>query len=184
MKSDETPSEGHAEAEAEYHVPGHFWPKMIFLLSSFVFLAFGFSLLWPPLSRVVFGETSEARVVYIEKREPGKEDVTYRYRRSYEREAELNDYSLTFRHYVAVEAENEREKVLRLAIDTRVQPLPEANVNDTVVVSYFPDGDIAYAKFYTRTWAFGVAYCAFGVLLLGIGVPMVWAVGKPIKIDP
>jgi len=161
-----------------YHKPRSFWLKLLYLIAGFGVLSVGINDLWGPAGRAFYGLSGDARVVRIEKVIPGAKTEVYRYRRDF---ADERDRSITFQHYVAVE-ENGQERVMRLGVDSRVKPY--ANVNDVIEVAYYEDDAFAFAKWHARSWGMGIFYAVIGFSFVATGVPMLFAVGRPILIDP
>jgi len=163
--------------EPDVYVPGHFMAKMGFVVLSLVILAFGIWLLWAPTTRLLFGETSEARIAYIVRTEPGVADRTIRYAK----DIEEGHHTVVYQHFVAVEDEKGEQSVMRLAVDSARKPY--ARVNDVVKVVHFAEDDAAFGVFHHRTWAFGLAFFFVGAMLSMLSINTLWAVGKPIVID-
>lgn len=161
-----------------YHVPRSFGMKLAYLIVGAAVFALGLWFLKDPALAVLLGSVGEGRIVRIVKTVPGAEDQTIRHRRTFTDE---RDRSITFRHYVEVR-ENGSPRVLRLSVDSRVKPY--ANINDRLQVCHRPGRDIAFQAWHIRTWGIGILYAVVGTTFLGIGIPMLLAVGKPILIDP
>ena len=161
-----------------YHVPRSFRMKLAYLLVGVGVFCLGLWFLKDPALAVLLGSVGEGRVVRIVKTVPGAEDQTVRHRRTFTDE---RDRSITFRHFVEVR-ENGSPRVLRLSVDSRVKPY--ANINDRLQVCSRPGGDIAFQVWHIRTWGIGILYAVIGITFLGMGIPMLLAVGKPILIDP
>ena len=166
------------EGGRRFHVPGSFTLKAIFLAFGLGVFSIGLLFLWDPVGRLLFGQTASARVVAIVKKTPGTGDVTYRYRRQFPRE---RDRSITFQHFVSVR-HNGEQRILRLGVDSRVEPY--ANINDRITICFYPEDDYAFAKYHLRSYGMGVLYFAVGLAFVGSGIPMLLAVGRPIEIDP
>jgi len=164
--------------EPDVHVPGHFWVQVAYVLFSLSIVAFGTWLIWAPLSRLVAGEISESKVVHIVRTEPGVPDQTIRFARDIPEQ----EHTVRFQHFVAVEDEEGRRHVMRLGVDSARQPY--ARVNEIVKVIHFPDDTVAFGLLHHRTWAFGAGYLAVGFILSMLSINSLWAVGKPIVIDP
>ena len=163
--------------EPDVYVPGHFWAKLGYVVFSLLVLAFGLWLLWAPATRLLFGETSEARVAYVVRTEPGMPDRTIRYAR----DIEEGHHTVVYQHYVAVEDEDGELSVMRLAVDSARKPY--AKLNDTVEVVHFAQDEAAFGLFHHRTWAFGLGFFFVGSILSMLSINTLWAVGKPIPID-
>ncbi len=179
--SDMTPTEDPSIFEYKgtlYHVPRSLPVKILNLLTGLLILGFGFSFLWEPGGRFLFGNTAEGRVVRVVKSIPGKEDISYRYRREYEPE---RDRAITFKHFVEVLRGGET-RVMQIGVNSRVSPV--LNVNDRVRVSFYDDDEYAYETWALRSWGIGILYIIVGLSFAGFGLPMLLAVGKPIEIDP
>ncbi len=161
-----------------YHVPRSFAIKLAYLLLGLAVMALGLWFLKDPALAVWLGSVGEGRVVRIVKSIPGAEDQTIRYRRNFPEE---RDRSITFRHFVEVR-ENGSPRVLRLGVDSRVKPY--ANINDRLQVCHIPGAEVAFQVWHIRTWGIGILYAVIGLAFLGMGIPMLLAVGKPIAIDP
>lgn len=177
MRYENDPSIHEVDGEF-YHRPSGFWVKLIYLLAGLAVLGAGISFLWEPAGRIFFGNQAEGRIVRIEVDVPGGENRVYRYRREYEEE---RDRAITFRHYVSVPWEG-RDRVMRLGVDSRVEPY--ANVNDLIDVSFYDEDEYAYATWHARSWGIGALYTVVGLCFVGTGIPMLLAVGRPIKLDP
>lgn len=161
-----------------YHVPRSFRMKLAYVLVGAGVFALGLWFLKDPALAVLLGSAGEGRIVRIVKSVPGAEDQTIRHRRTF---TEERDRSITFRHFVEVR-ENGSPRVLRLSVDSRVKPY--ANINDRLQVCSRPGGEIAFQAWHIRTWGIGILYAVVGLAFLGMGIPMLLAVGKPILIDP
>ncbi len=161
-----------------YHVPRSFRMKLAYLLFGAAVLALGVWFLKDPALAALVGSIDEGRIVRIVKAVPGGEDQTVRHRRNFHEE---RDRSITFRHFVEVR-ENGLPRALRLSVDSRVKPY--ANINDRFQVSHRPGAEIAFQVWHIRTWGIGILYVVIGIAFLGMGIPMLLAVGKPILIDP
>ena len=161
-----------------YHIPGSRTQKLAYLIGGVICLLLGLWFGWDAIGRVLFGQTSEARVVRIVKVVPGAESATYRYRRVFTPE---RDRSITFQHFVEV-TDGTEKRVLHLAVDSRVEPY--ANVNDRLKVSYYPKDVYAIVPDQARTWGIAALYGVIGLASFAMGLPMFLAVGKPIEIDP
>lgn len=161
-----------------YHVPGGFGIKLAYVLMGFLLLALGVWFCWEPAGRLLFGQSAEARVIKIVKVTPGMEDITFRYRHEFPGE---RDRSISFQHFVSVPTA-QGEKTLRLGVDSRVKPY--ANVNDRMRVAFFPNDTYAFNVWQIRSWGIGILYAVIGLAFVGMGIPMLVAVGKPILIDP
>ena len=116
----------------------------------------------------------------IVRTEPGEPDQVVRHRKAFKAEGNMGVH---FQHWVSIE-NGAAPLVYRLGVDSR--KIPYANVNDRIEVVFFPDDpeEIAFAPGHARTWGIGVLYSAIGLTFLVAGIPMLWAVGKPIVIDP
>ncbi|MFP4358135.1 MAG: hypothetical protein ACLFSZ_06835 [Puniceicoccaceae bacterium] len=163
--------------EPDVYVPGHFWVKLGYVIFSLLILAFGIWLLWEPAARLLFGETSEARIAYIVRTEPGEPDRTIRYAK----DIPEGHHTVVYQHYVAVEDEDGEQAVMRLAVDSARKPY--AKVNDIVRVVHFAEDHAAFGLFHHRTWAFGLGFLFVGIILSMLSINTLWAVGKPIAID-
>jgi hypothetical protein len=161
-----------------YHIPGSRPQKIAYVFGGLLCLTLGIWFSWDALGRLLLGQTSEARVVRIVKVVPGAENTTFRYRRALLPE---RDRSITFQHYVEV-TDGVEKRVLRLGVDSRVQPY--ANVNDRLTVCYYPNDSYAFVPAQARTWGIGALYGVIGLAFVAMGLPMLLAVGKPIEIDP
>lgn len=161
-----------------YHIPGSYGVKLAYLIVGCCVLGIGLWFAWEPASRVMFGVTTEARVVRIVKVTPGGEDKVIRYRLEFANE---RDRSVSFQHFVEVDSKGER-KVMQLGVNSRVKPY--ANINDRLTVSFYPRGGYAFETWAARTWGIAILYIANGLIFVGLGVPMFLAVGRPIEIDP
>jgi hypothetical protein len=166
--------------EPDYFVVGHFWPKLGFFIFSVVFLSVGLWELWAPLTRTLFGEIDEARVVRIVRQSPGEADELIRIRR----EIKEGDYpyDTIFRHFVEVQDAAGTLHSFELAVASRQRPY--ALVNERVRVAYFKGDSHAFGILQHRTWAFGCALVMMGATF----VPLAWfllrMVGQRIIIDP
>ncbi|MGF1483354.1 MAG: hypothetical protein ACFBZ8_03200 [Opitutales bacterium] len=164
--------------EPDYHVPGSFAQKLVFVIFSLAILALGFWVIWAPLMRLVVGERSEGRVVRIVRVEPGVEDEIIRSSRDISEQS----HTVQFQHYVAVEREDGTEHVMRMGVDSARKPY--AKVNDTFTVIHFPDDEFAFGAFHHRTWAFGAGYLSVGFILSLLSIHTLIMVGRKIPIDP
>ena len=160
------------------HVPGHRLAKLLYLIFSLIVFLFGCWLLWEPLSRLFFGEKATARVVRIERFEPGKETKVIRFRQKIPE----GEHETVFRYTVSVPTAEGASKEMQLGVGSRRNVI--ANINDKFPVIYFEEDDYVYGQFHHRTWAFGVSVCFLGLVTLLCAIPTYLAVGKPIIIDP
>ncbi len=161
-----------------YHYPHLFLPKLFFLIASLALLVIGALAIWPPLSRLAFGEREIARVVYIERKDPGKDSEIIRYRKLIPE----GGYDTVFHYAVDIPVPEQTPHRAELAIGSRRNAF--ANVNDNFEVIYFPGEEMVYQLYEHRTWAFGIAFLFIGGVFTACAVPTLLAVGKPIRIDP
>lgn len=170
------------EPEPLTYTPGQLGPKLVFLAVGLFIFGLGLSFMWEPLSRMFFGQTTEARVAEIHVVEPGRPDVVYNYRRDYAPEPNL---AITFRHYVSIDIDG-RPVLFRLAVDSRKAPVKYHNVNDREVVAYYPDDPkrLAFPVQRARTWGAATILCGVGLFILTAAVPMAFVARRPIVIDP
>ncbi|MFW5829972.1 MAG: hypothetical protein ACOCXA_06895 [Planctomycetota bacterium] len=164
--------------QPDVYIPRHFLPKLGLALFSLAIFAFGIWMSWDPVARLLTGEISQARVVHIVRTQPGVPDEVIRYARSIEEQP----YTVTFQHYVAVEDEEGKEHVMRLGVDSAKKPY--AKVNDVLSVTHYEGDEYAFALYHHRTWAFGAGFLSVGAILSLLALHTLWAVGKPIIIDP
>jgi hypothetical protein len=167
---------------ARYHVPGNVGPKILYLIASLLVFGFGWLFVWEPLGRLLFGETTQARVAEIRVVEPGQPDIVYNYRRDYEPERNL---SITFQHYVAINIDG-KPVLHRISVDSRKVPIPTLNYNDLVKVAYYPDDEkrLAFAYTQERTWGVGGLFMGIGGVMLMTAIPMLVTARRRILIDP
>ncbi|MBC2607066.1 hypothetical protein [Pelagicoccus albus] len=161
-----------------YHYPHLFWPKLAFLIASLALLGIGGLTIWPPLSRLAFGEREIARVVFIERIDPAKDPEIIRYRKSIPEAG----YDTIFHYTVEIATPGQTPHRAELAIGSRRNAF--ANVNDSFEVIFFPGEKMVYQLYEHRTWAFGIAFLFIGGIFTACAVPTLLAVGKPIRIDP
>lgn len=166
--------------EPDVFIPQDFWRKLSFVIFSVAILVVGVWELWGPLSRSVFGESGEGRVVRIVRETPGEPAEIIRIRR----EIEEGDYSYDtlFRHFVEVIDTDGNPLVFELAVASRYTPY--ALVNESFEVIYFTGEEYAYGLWQYRTWAFGCALVLMGLTFLPLSLYLFNMVGKPIEIDP
>ncbi|NBD37102.1 MAG: hypothetical protein GVY10_00855 [Verrucomicrobia bacterium] len=166
--------------EPDVFVPRDRLRKWLFVLFSCFILFVGLWDLWGPLSRWVFGETGEGRVLRIVRESPGEPAENIRVRR----EIEEGDYSFDtlFRHFVEVVDKQGDLEVFELAVAGRQTPY--ALINDSFKVIYFPGDDYAYGLWQHRTWAFGCALVLMGLTFVPLSVYLLRMVGRPVVIDP
>ncbi len=169
---------GTEPGEPDYHIPGSFPQKVLFVVFALAITALGAWMIWAPLTRLVLGETSEGRVVRIVRTEPGVEDEVIRYKK----DVPEQDYTVVFQHYVAVQRDDGTEHVMRLGVDAA--KMPYAAVTDTMTVLHFPDGEVAFGAYQHRTWAFGAGYLSVGLVLSMLSINSLIMVGRKIPIDP
>lgn len=171
-----------SEPAVRTHTPGAFVPKILYLGAGLLVFGFGSIFLWEPLGRLLFGETTVARVAEIRVVEPGQPARVYKYRRDYPPERNL---AITFQHYVAINLEG-RLVLHRISVDTRKAPIATYNVNDLIPVVYYPDDSrrLAFAHQDARTWGAGGLFCGLGFVMMLTGIPMLLTTGRPIVIDP
>ncbi|MGF1448577.1 MAG: hypothetical protein ACFB20_04085 [Opitutales bacterium] len=169
---------GKEPGEPDYHIPGSFPQKVLFVLFALGLTAVGAWIMWAPLARWVGGETSEARVVRIVRSEPGKDDEVIRYKKEIKEQA----YTVTFQHFVAVQNEDGTEHIMRLGVDSAKKPY--VSVNDALTVVHYPEDEVAFELASQRTWAFGVGYVSVGGILCMLSINSLLMVGRKIAIDP
>ena len=167
------------------YTPGHFGAKLGFLLVSLAVLAFGVWAIWDPMSTLLLGESATGRVVRIVRSDPGEADRVIRYRQA----IAAGGFGTRFTYFVAVEDDRGERDVYRLAVGSRQRPYEvggstPANINERFTVIYRPGGKLAYGLYHHRTWAFGVGFLFVGAILTLCAVPTLWAVGRPIEVDP
>ena len=167
-------------AEGEFYTPSDFWPKLIFLVAGIVVLVFGLSFMIEPANRLLFGEYGKAKVAMIVRTEPGEQDQTIRYRKKFDVESNM---AVHFQHWVSINVDGS-PRLYRLGVDSRREPY--LAVNDSVDIVYYPDEEdgLAFAPKQARTWGIGLLYVTIGLSFTIGGIPMLYAVGKPIRIDP
>lgn len=170
------------EGDGQVFIPGHFVPKAIYLGLSLIVFAIAVWFAWEPLSRMWFGETTTARVSEIHVNEPGQPKRIHRYRIAYEPH---KNFRVTYEHYVTINIDG-RPELFRISADARRKPPDGLFVNDRVEVAYFPDDParLAFAYGQIRTWGAAALFGALGLSMLATSIPLLWAVGKPIAIDP
>ena len=168
------------DGEPDYFIPDGYTPKLLFVIFAFVFFGMGLWLLWDPAIRLFYGETEEARVSKIIRKEAGMDDQIIRTRR--EIKPEESNFSLFYEHYVEVPMKDGTTKEFRMGVDARTEP--HNNVNDTFEVIFFPDDDVAYGLYHHRTWAFGLGFLFMSVTFIPLSLTLLFMVGKPIYIDP
>ena len=161
-----------------YYTPDKFVPKLLFLIGSVLIVILGIVLGWDPATRWAFGERSDAHVTRIVREEPDQDPEIIRYRKTIPE----GDHLTRFTYTVGVEQESGQTKEMTLAVGSRRNTF--ANVNDSMEVVYFQDEDHAYQLFEHRTWAFGIGFFVIGAILTACAIPTLYAVGKPILIDP
>ena len=165
-----------------FHRPGNMVPKLVYLFLSLIVCLFAGVFLWEPLGRLLLGETAEAPITEIRVVEPGKGDIVYKYRRSYDDNYNL---SVRFQYYVTINIEG-TPTLYRISADTRKTVIDDYNVNDRLKVAYYPDDPhrLAFAYLHARTWGVGALYGVVGLSMLITAIPMIWTTGRPIEIDP
>ena len=168
------------DGKPDYFVPGDFIPKLFFVLFAFALTGVGLWLLWDPTARLLFGETSEARVSRLVQKEPGKPDRTIRLKR--EIKGDDTNFNLIFEHYVEVPLDDGTVREYRVGVDARTKP--HHLVNDEFKVIFYPEDSFAYILYDHRTWAFGFGFLFMGLTFVPLSLYLLYMVGKPIKIDP
>lgn len=168
--------------EGAHHVPGNRIAKIIYLGLSTIVFALGCWMAGEPLYPMFFGQRAEAKVAEIRLAIPGEPEKSFKYRRPYKPHANPR---AVYSHYVSVPV-NGKNELFRIGLDSRRVPVEFYNVNDRVSVAYRPSDPhrIAFAYRDTRTWGLGGMFFALGGAMLATAIPMLLAVGKPIRIDP
>ena len=169
-------------SQPDTYVPGNLVPKVIYLVLSGIVFGIGAWYAWEPLSRMLWGETTSARVAEIRIVTPGEPEQVYRYRRPYR---DTRNFHTSFQHYVVIPIDG-MPVLHRISVDSRFRPADGYNVNDRISVVYFPDDErrLAFAHLNPRTWGAAGLFLALGATMLATSIPMLLAVGKPITIDP
>ena len=175
---EDDPSIRRGEDGKWYHRPYAYYPKLAFLICSLLVFAAGGITIWPPFSRLVFGDTNTARVVEIVRSETGKAPETIRYRKNIPE----GDIDTIFEYTVEIQLKDSESRLAQLAVGSRRNAF--ANVNDSFEVISFPNESFAFQLYEHRTWAFGASFLIIGIILTACAIPTLIAVGKPILIDP
>lgn len=162
------------------YTPGYVLAKLAYLAFGLLLLGFGVALIWQPAGRFLLGETARAPVTQIVRLEPGQPEQIFQYRRNYAPEINM---AVTFQHFVSVPIEG-RQVLFRLGIDSRKSPY--ANVNDRLLVAFYPDDPqrIAFVANDPRSWGIPVLLLAVASAFVATGIPMLIAARRPIPIDP
>lgn len=170
------------EVPLQTYTPGNLIPKLVYLILSLIVCVFGLLFVWEPLGRLLLGETAEVPITEIRVTEPGKNDIVYKYRRNYE---ESYNLSVRFQYFVSITIDG-TPTLYRVSVDSRKTIVDDYNVNDRMKVTYYPDDPerLAFAYLHARTWGIGALYGVIGFTMLITAIPMLWATGKPIEIDP
>jgi hypothetical protein len=164
--------------EPDVFIPGFRGAKAAFVLFSLGIIAAGIWMLWAPGMALLTGETGEARVSRIIQSLPGEPDQTIRIRKTIEDQGHLARY----RHFVEIIGEDGQAYEFEMAVGSTQKPY--ARVNDTFPVAYLPGAEYAHGIKQLRTWAFGIAFTVFGLMVFSIAWYLFINVGKPVIIDP
>jgi hypothetical protein len=161
-----------------YYYPDKFRSKLIFLIVSLAIVILGGILGWAPAVRYLFGERATARIARIVRNDPDREAEVIRYRK----DIPEGDHLTRFTYITTIEKKDGSSQELTLAVGSLRSAY--ANINDEVEVVYFADEDHAYALREHRTWSFSIGFLFVGIVLTACAIPTLFAVGKPILIDP